>query len=641
MSRVTSVGADSEATLDLAEIWRAVRHGWRFVVSWIVAGLAIGALVLLFWPRSFEGRASVLLRAASDGGTSFLSRVGVPSEVTSGLLGAAVKSPLETELQLLQSQSILSDVGDSLGLQVRVIVPAGIPSWRVVAPAHYGGAFKKRKYGFSVKREGEARSGKLRTYDVSGDGFTGTVMAGDSLRLPAATIRLRDSLPDAFRIEIVDREDLLKRLVKRLAVQKAGGEVAAIVFQAPDSATAAAVPNLLGSMYLGLRKTVDRGINQRRFEFLTTQGDSLERQLAAAQRSLRRQQEESGVLDPETSGKALLDANFKLREQLEAVIVEESALNHLLQQIGSGTLEPRQLAAYPAFLKSPGINDLVGLLSRLEAERVALLQQRTEAEPNVMARTEGIKVLEAQLLPLARTYATSLARQHTELERAKDSLDTVLETLPGTAESAVALQRDVKRLAQTEMAVQVQRVEAKLAAIGEGGEARQVDLAEPSKKPVFPTPAIALGVGGAVGLVFGVIAALLSAFVGRLIRTPDEAERATGVAGAWARERAALLVARESGVQRVLVSPLGGGADAEGVAKVLRETESRREGGVPVSVVGHLGSVEAAAQLTPATAVLFAARAGRLERRTLVEAVAALRRAGIPCAGVALHTDLG
>ena len=434
---------------------------------------------------------------------------------------------------------------------------------------------------------------------------------------------------------------MLKRMVKRLAVQKAGGEVAALVFQASDSATAAAVPNLLVSLYLGLRKTVDRGINQRRYEFLTVQGDSLERQLAAAQRTLRRQQEASGVLDPETSGKALLDANFKLRELLEAIVVEESALNHLLQQIGSGTLAPRQLAAYPAFLKSPGINDLLGLLSRLEAEKVALLQQRSEIEPNVMARTEGIKVLEAQLLPLARTYAASLSKQHAELERAKDSLDTVLETLPGTAESAVALQRDVRRLSQTELAVQVQRVEAKLAAIGEGGEARQVDVAEPSKKPVFPTRTIALGVGGAAGLVLGVIAALLSAFVGRMIRTPDEAERAAGVAATWARERAALLVARESGIERVLVSPLGAGADAEGVARVLRETESRREGGVPVSVVGHLDSVEAAAQLTPTIAVLFAARAGRLERRALVEAVASLRRAGIPCAGVALHTDLG
>jgi len=50
--------------------------------------------------------------------------------------------------------------------------------------------------------------------------------------------------------------------------------------------------------------------------------------------------------------------------------------------------------------------------------------------------------------------------------------------------------------------------------------------------------------------------------------------------------------------------------------------------------------VEAAAVLAPTRAVLFAARAGRLERRTLVDAVTALRRAGIPCAGVALHDEL-
>jgi hypothetical protein len=59
-----------------------------------------------------------------------------------------------------------------------------------------------------------------------------------------------------------------------------------------------------------------------------------------------------------------------------------------------------------------------------------------------------------------------------------------------------------------------------------------------------------------------------------------------------------------------------------------------------VTAVGPLDTVEAAAALVPYRAVLFAARAGKLERRTLIDAVNALRRAGVPCAGVALHHDL-
>src|SRR5476649_1284686 len=133
----------AEASLDLAEIWRAALRGWYLVLAWIVIGLAISVALELFWPRSFEGRSSVLLRTGNDGGTSFLSRVGVPSEVTAGLLGTAVKSPLETELQLLQSRALIEEASDSIGLQVRVISPLGIPYARLVMPQNHAGSFKK------------------------------------------------------------------------------------------------------------------------------------------------------------------------------------------------------------------------------------------------------------------------------------------------------------------------------------------------------------------------------------------------------------------------------------------------------------------------------------------------------------------
>lgn len=625
--------ADSaEASLDLAEIWRATRRGWRFVLVWTLAGLAIGFAIESFWPRSFEGRASVLLRTGNDGGTSFLSRVGVPSEVTTGLLGTAVKSPLETELQLLQSRSLISEASDSIGLQVRLRSPLGVPSSRFVAPHDYPGSFKKRRFTFTRTSPGE--------YRVESGSFNLTASPGKTVKLPVATITLRDSLPDAFEIEILDHEDMLKRTIKRLAVQKSGGEVAALVFQEADSVTSAAVPNLLVTLYLRERRTVDKGINQRRYEFLTVQGDSLNRQLLAAQHVLRKQQEASGVLDPEESGKAILEADFKLRDQLESVVVEQVALNDLIPQVSSGKIDARRLAAYPSFLKSPGINDLLAQLGKLEAERAVLLQQRTENEPNVAGRTAGIKVIEAQLLPLANTYAAALAKQRAELERERDSFDRRLESLPGTAESALTLQRDVKRLTSTELAVQAQRLEARLAAIGEGGDARQVDVAEPGKKPAFPTPVISYGVGGGAGLVLGVIAALMAAFMGRLIKSPDEAERAAGVAASWARERSALLMAHDGSFKKLLVAPLGRDANAPAVARILGETESRREHALEVVAIPSLDTVESAAQLGVGRAVLFAARAGKLERRTLVEAVNALRRAGVPCAGVALHHDL-
>ena len=152
------------------------------------------------------------------------------------------------------------------------------------------------------------------------------------------------------------------------------------------------------------------------------------------------------MLDPEISGKVILEADFKLRETARIGDCQaDLALNDLIPQVSSGKIDARRLAAYPSFLKSPGINELLSQLGELEGERAGLLQQRTEFEPNVAGRTAAIKVIEAQLLPLANTYASSLAKQRTELERMRDSAFPIpsLRSLPGAAESSLTLQRDV------------------------------------------------------------------------------------------------------------------------------------------------------------------------------------------------------
>src|SRR5206468_4055156 len=77
--------------------------------------------------------------------------------------------------------------------------------------------------------------------------------------------------------------------------------------------------------------------------------------------------------------------------------------------------------------------------------------------------------------------------------------------------------------------IQGQIVEARLAAIGEGGDVRPLDVAVAPKRPSFPDPVIAAGVGIIGGLLVGLVAALLFGSVGRWMRDPMEVERTTGV----------------------------------------------------------------------------------------------------------------
>jgi uncharacterized protein involved in exopolysaccharide biosynthesis len=167
------------------------------------------------------------------------------------------------------------------------------------------------------------------------------------------------------------------------------------------------------------------------------------------------------------------------------------------------------LAAFPAFLRSPGINALLGQIGELDAERVALLQQqRRDDDPRVAGIRAGVASLEAQLEPLARTYGEAIAQQRDALDAEIALVNDRLARLPNQVEEAFQFAREVERLSRTSLALSAQRVELRLGTIGEGGEARVVDIAYPQWKRSFPSKPLTLVAGAFAGLALGVALAL-------------------------------------------------------------------------------------------------------------------------------------
>ncbi|MDF1502333.1 Wzz/FepE/Etk N-terminal domain-containing protein, partial [Roseisolibacter sp. H3M3-2] len=573
-TRTVAAGAD---VVDVGELVQGLRRGWRGIALAALLGVAAAGAVLAWAPRRYEGAATVLLRSAQDAGGSLLGRLGVPAELAPGGLGSALKSPMETELEILASNSVIGRVSDSLGLQVRVLSPAGRAPWTLLAPRAYAGSFRKVKLTF--EREGAG-------YRVRGRGVDGVVSPAAPLTTSYGTLALAPgALPPAFEVQLLDREDALERLRKRVGVDKTGGEVASVAFAAPDSLSAAAVPNAIVEAYLQRRRTTDRGVNQHRAEFVSAQVDSVSRQLAAAEQALREYQERSGVVDPKLVGEIDLEAASKVRELLAANAVEGVALDQLLRQVGAGSMSARQLAAYPSFLRSGAVNELLAQLAKLETERAELLERRTEADPEVVALTQRASDLERQLQPLGAAYAQSLERQRAELQSQASRFEASLETLPASAQEFARREREVRRLAQTGLALQTQLLDARLAAIGEGGEVRQIDDALVPKKAAFPrpVPTLAAGLGG--GAVVGVLLVLGVAFFSPRVAGPTEAARLVGAPATTIGAASPLFVAMVRRQGAFTVVPLDDAAAGEKVARWLAGPASTNGSGAHAAVL--------------------------------------------------------
>lgn len=654
-------------TIDVADVIRTLRRQWRAVIAFLVLGIVGATAVVLFAPRRFDGKASVLARTSSAGGASVVGRITGIGELMGGLASGALGSGIETELQVLRSRALAGQVVDSLRLQFRVREPAGTAPLRVIAAASLAPSFEPRKYRFARTPNG--------TYHTTSGSRSYELRPGTPSAIDIGTVTLRDSLPQTFTLAVEDRDDAITRFTNRMQATKAGGDVAKIVYRADDSLSAALGANALISNYLERRRTTDRGANQRKVEYVTAQLDSTSAELAQTERELRRYQESSGVIDAEITGKVQVEQTAALRRALTDAQVEEASIRQLLAQAESGRMTSRDLAAYPTFLRGSSISPLAGQLTDLEAQRIRLLERRTERDPEVIALDQSMRAIEANILATVRSYAASVTRQRQEMQGRVDSAQRVLLALPAAAERGGRLQRDVERLTKIYTALQAQLVEARLAAIGEGGDLRPIDLATPPREPAFPKPFLTMGIGTAGGLVMGIVAALFLGWFGRWLRDPLEIERAVGVTAQRIEPNAPLLMVGAGAARTLLLVPLdhsvesaavaerlvrsakqrsmaatvldltaahhagNGNGTGEAPAAMIDALEQQADSGMVIVQLPVLAHETTVAALHESRPVLLIAPPGPVDRARLANAVGTLRHLQVPCAGVVISAD--
>lgn len=558
---------DQSDIVDLRQVGSILRTRRRWILIGTVLGLAIAALVSVLMRPRYEAEATVLLQSSDP--LSSLPGLGDFGGVAAVLGGA--DPVFETELQILSSRSVLEAVVDSLLLQVQVRTPEGVPAGDIVATISTPSGFDKEKV--TAVRDGE----RIR---LSGRGGQAEAIPGSPVRLPSgAELTLRSgSLPAEFELQIVSRQAAVTALGKRLKVEEPGGEVVRIAYVAPDPETAAAVPNSVVAHYLTRRKGRDRGVNQRRYDFLVERTDSIRLELAAAEAALRTFQEGSGILHPELNGRIDVERAMELETEYETLGVEARTLREILDAGASGSLPVRALAAYPTFLRNAAINSLLERLLSAETERLQLIEAefRTERDPEVAALGETIEQMEEQLLSLSTSYLAGVERQAAQVGAELQRQRAIVATLPRSSEESYRLERDVRLLSEMLAALQAQQLQARLGTISEGGDVQLLDPALPPDEPSSPSLPLNVVIGGFGGFVLGALMALMTGYLGNRTENEIDVELTTGVPTVALREGVPLILGGAHLGGGILVLPVGEACGVTTVARKLADSVALR-----------------------------------------------------------------
>jgi uncharacterized protein involved in exopolysaccharide biosynthesis len=285
-----------------------------------------------------------------------------------------------------------------------------------------------------------------------------------------------------------------------------------IAYRARDSVTAREVPNLVAAIYILRRKTVDRGLNQRRLEFLAAKADSVRGDLRRSADVLADVASRNGSgATPDIEARALAEETGTLEAKLSEIRASEAALDSVVSLApGRVVVDPRRLAGIPDLLRSPALNDLISQIAKVETDRTLLLASRPESSPQAMALAHARDSLVAQLLPLATSYRQSLSRQRASIERDLGVLHAQLARLPGQSAAVAKEQAELARLSAMNVGMGAQVLSARLAALAEGGDVRLIDEAMSPRRVTFPRPLPTI----AICLIGGAIAGLAIALFG-------------------------------------------------------------------------------------------------------------------------------
>jgi uncharacterized protein involved in exopolysaccharide biosynthesis len=465
--------------IDLSAVATSLRVRSRAIVIGAIAGAALGASILLFVPPRFNSRAMLLIRTTQlDPMTAVKSKMGPLAELIPGALGGNTDEELSTELALLESRATMGAVVDSLRLQAVMRSPGRVPPATVIDSMRLEGRFKP------VKAE------LIRGRNVFPFGI---IWANQ----PA-------------KVKLVDREDAIDELDKRLGVDKIAGNAIEIRYRGRDSVSAAGVANMVAATYMERRKTVDRGLNQRRLEFLVAKQDSVRTELRSAADLLAVTATRAGVgAAPEIGGRALAEQAAALEERLAEIRAAEIALDTLMSATRGGRLDALWLAGFPELLKSPGLNELLAQIGAVQTQRTVLLARVPESNPQARALDRARDSLLAQLPMLAASYRSSLAQVGASLQRDLQRVRDLLYRLPAQAAAVGKEEAEITRLAALNAGMGMQVLEARLAALLEGGDVRVIDPAISPRKVSFPRTVPTLLVCILLGLGAGIFYALL------------------------------------------------------------------------------------------------------------------------------------
>lgn len=483
----------------LREIWNFVQRN-RLLTFGVPLVMVIATAIFVWNTRSVYD-ATVWLRIEEE--RSNLPVLDALKDISSG-------SQVATEMQVLRRRPLAEAVIDRLALQLALERPRNLSRSEVFDQVRVSRGAPEAEYTIQ-------RIDGTRFVIESGGERLVEARPGERVEIPGAEFVLLPAALEYSEIEFVvhDFHELLRDFREALEVSRPDREADIVVvrYQGVDRELVRDVPNTLAEIFIGERQSLKRGQASGTVTFLQGRLAALEEELREAEEAVKHFREREGVISLEYEGEAAIDRMGQLLAERDLLDAEREALARLLTEVltesearGISPEDPspyRRLMGFPSLLANFAVSELFRSLAEVENERAALLNRRTEEDPDVQVLTDRISDLEAQLRFLTVTYLEGLTNQVNSLNEVLEEFRSELGSVPAREVEFARLQRRAEVLHEIYMLLQTRLQETQIVAAVDDQSIYVVEPAAYPLKPIKPRKKLSLVLALLLGALLG------------------------------------------------------------------------------------------------------------------------------------------
>jgi capsular exopolysaccharide synthesis family protein len=507
--------------LPLAQMWGIVRRHPILIGSASLLTTVAALVFVLVATPVYEGSTTLRIEDKQPDMPEFFRTMSGGGEVL-------------TEVEVLQSRSLVEDAVKRLSLNVSITKPKGVNRQDLLGEFTAGEAAVPGTYILTRLADG-LFSFTTPTGISPSSVAIGKVFEADGMSF---VLRLAARRYREITLKVDDLDEAVISVRKAISVAQGNREarIVSVSYRNTDRQLVWRVPNIIADRYIARRQDAQKAAARSTVAFLRTQLDTLSRQLQMAEGLLRQFREKEQVVNPVVEGTSQVDRLIKTQSERSALEAERAALARLLAEVDKtarrSSTDPspyRRLLAFPTLLRTQTASDLLRNLTEVEDRRAQLLVRRLPADPEVQALEARVHEIEGQLRSVATAYLQGLTNQVQSADTEIRGFGRQLSGVPRRELEFARLERQPKVLQEMYSLLQTRLKEAEIAQAVEDPSVQIVDRAVAPLNPVFPRKKITLAGGLLAGLLLGVALAFLRDYLDKAVHTRADVLDATGL----------------------------------------------------------------------------------------------------------------